>query len=419
MESPVPSYLKNVLEASAAATGGAVADYIPELAAADPDRVAIALATADGTVYTQGDVDAAFSIQSMSKPFTYALALADLGIDGVGRKVGVEPSGEAFNEISLEPGTGRPLNPMINAGAITTHGLVAADTPEQRLERVVDFYLRFAGRQLGIDDAVADSELGEAHRNLALGHLLRSVGIIEDDLVDVVEGYIRQCSVSVTVEDLAMMAATLANGGVQPRTGERLLEPRLVRHVLSVMMSAGMYDAAGDWLTSVGIPSKSGVSGGIVGVLPGQIGLAVFSPRLDSHGNSVRGVRMMEMLSEDMNLHVMEAARPSRSAIRDVRVEERGGHESTVYELQGDLVFASTDALIRRLVDDPPSTHHVVFDLDRVDEVTDVAAQMSQWSIRSLLAEGYEVTVSDPQGVLGNLDLTAPAPRIEEPRRCN
>lgn len=409
MESPVPNYLRNVLEHSAGVTDGAVADYIPELAAADPDRAAIALATADGTVYAEGDVDVAFSIQSMSKPFTYALALSDLGIDGVAEKVGVEPSGEAFNEISLEPGTGRPRNPMINAGAIATHGLVAADSPQERLERVVDFYSRFAGRALEVDDDVARSELGEADRNLALGHLLRSVGIIEQDPVDVVEGYIRQCSVSVTVSDLALMAATLANGGVQPRTGERLLPPNLVRHVLSLMMSAGMYDSAGDWLTSVGIPSKSGVSGGIVGVLPGQIGLAVFSPRLDPHGNSARGVRMMEMLSHDMGLHVMEAARPARSAVRDVRVVEREGEKATVYELQGDLVFASTDALIRRIVDDPPRTRRVVFDVDRVDEVVDVAVRMSQWAVRSLLADGHDLTVRDPQGVLRGIDLSSEA----------
>lgn len=195
MESPVPTYLANVLERSAAADGGAVADYIPELAEADPDRVAIALATVDGTVHVQGGADASFSIQSMSKPFTYALALSDLGIEGVGRKVGVEPSGEAFNEISLEPGTGRPRNPMINAGAIATHGLVRAASPEERLARIIDAYSRFAGRDLEVDEPVARSELRTGHRNLALGHLLRSAGILEEDPVGVVEGYIRQCSV--------------------------------------------------------------------------------------------------------------------------------------------------------------------------------------------------------------------------------
>ncbi len=404
MESPVPGYLARVLQASAASTEGAVADYIPELAVADPDRAAIALATVDGTVYAEGDIETAFSIQSMSKPFTYALALSDLGIERVAEKVGVEPSGEAFNEISLEPDTGRPRNPMINAGAIATHGLVAADAPAERLERIVDWYSRFAGRDLTVDEAVARSELQEAHRNLALGHLLRSVGIVEDDPVPVVEGYIRQCAVSVTVSDLALMAATLANGGIQPRTRERLLDQRLLRHVLSVMMSAGMYDAAGDWLTTVGIPSKSGVSGGIVGVLPGQVGIAVFSPRLDQHGNSVRGVRMMEQLSNDMGMHVMEATRPARSAIRDIRRCDYQGEPATVYELHGDLVFSSTEALIRTIIADPPTTRRVVFDLDRVDEIDDVARRMANTAIRSLHDEGHAVTVLDESGKLGETD---------------
>lgn len=405
MESPVPGYLASVLGSSAAFSEGAVADYIPELAAYEPERAAIALATVDGTVYAEGDVDAVFSIQSMSKPFTYALALSDLGVEGVEAKVGVEPSGEAFNEISLEQDTGRPLNPMINAGAIATHGLVKGENADDRLRRVVDFYSEFAGRELEIDEAVAGSELREGHRNLALGHLMRSFGIIEDDPVAVVEGYIRQCAVSVTVTDLALMAATLANAGVQPRTGTRLLDHRVVRYVLSVMMSSGMYDAAGDWLTSVGIPSKSGVSGGIVGVLPGQVGLAVFSPRLDKHGNSVRGVKMMEKISEDMGMHVMEAVRPARSAVRAVRQTEYRGEEATVYELQGDLVFSSTESLIRRLVDEPPATKRVIFDLDRVDEIEDVARRMALSAARSLLDDGHVLTITDRNGVLGETDL--------------
>lgn len=399
MESPIPDYLAEVLRASAAHTGGSVADYIPELATADPDRAAIALATVDGVVYAQGDDDVAFSIQSMSKPFTYALALADHGIEHLGRRVGVEPSGEAFNEISLEPGTGRPRNAMINAGAIATHGLVRVASAGERLDRVVDAYSRFAGRRLKVDDAIARSELEDGHRNLALGHLLRSFGIFEDDPVEVVEGYIHQCAVSVTVRDLALMAATLANGGVQPLARERVIDQRLVRHVLSVMMSAGMYDAAGDWLTGVGIPAKSGVSGGIIGVLPGQLGIAVFSPRLDAHGNSVRGVRMMEQLSEDMGLHVMEAARPARSAIRDVHEAELRGEPATIYELHGDLVFSSAESLIRRLVVDPPRTKAVVFDLDRVDEVTDVARRMLHEAARRLHGEGHLVVIGDARGI--------------------
>lgn len=393
MRSPIPDYLAEVLHRTSTNTSGAVADYIPELTTVDPDTAAIALATVDGVVYAQGDVDLAFALQSMSKPFAYILALADRGIDWLGQRIGIEPSGEPFNEISLEPGTGRPRNAMINAGAIATHGLIRAANPEQRLQRVVDELSRFAGRRLEVDRAVARSELADAHRNLAMGHLLRSFGIFDDDPVEVVEGYINQCAVSVTVGDVALMAATLANGGVQPRTGQRLVGQRIVRHALSVMLSAGMYDSAGDWLTRVGVPAKSGVSGGIIGVLPGQVGIAVFSPRLDAQGNSVRGVAMLEQLSRDMGMHLMEAARPARSAIRDVHQAEIGGEDATIYELHGDLVFSSAESLIRRLVEDPPDTRLVVFDTNRVDEITTVAARMLRETARRIRQDGHEFIV--------------------------
>lgn len=271
---------------------------------------------------------------------------------------------------------------MINAGAIATHGLVGS------FDRFADFASRLAGRELVVDEAVFASEMGSTHRNLALAHLMAAYGLIEDP-VSTVEGYVRQCSLTVDVRDLATMAATLANGGVQPGTGERLMSERTARQVLSVMTTCGMYDAAGDWLSTVGIPAKSGVSGGIIGVLPGQVGVAVFSPRLDAHGNSARGVAMMKRLSDDMGMHLMNPVRPSRSALADVRVDG----DCTTYVLSGDLLFASAESLIRHLVAHPPTTSQVTFDLSRVDEITDVGRRMADEARRRLELDGLTVDV--------------------------
>src|SRR5690606_11313336 len=270
------------------------AGYIPELARADPDVLAAAFVTVDGETYGAGGTRTAFTIQSVSKPFVYALALADRGFDaGLGR-VGVEPSGEAFDEISLESSTGRPLNPMINAGAITAHSLAGAEglSPAARVERVIRGLSAFAGRRLTVDESVYASEREHAHRNLAIAHMLRSYEILTTDAQATTDGYVRQCSVRVTTTDLAVMAATLANRGKNPLSGEQVVPEPVVRQVLGVMFSCGMYDAAGDWAIQVGIPAKSGVAGGLIGALSGQVGIATFSPRLDSHGNSVRGVSL-------------------------------------------------------------------------------------------------------------------------------
>ena len=223
MRSVVHDYLAEALSDLAADDSGELAGYIPELAGANPDRLGAVFATVDGEVYGAGDADEEFTIQSISKPFAYALALADRGFSAVLAKVGVEPSGEAFNEISLENETGRPRNPMINAGAITTRSLLGSEhlLPAERVDRVVRGLSAFAGRRLEVDETVCVSEMDNAHRNHASAHMLRSHNILTGDPRDVVEGYIRQCSVLVTARDLAVMAATLANQGVNPVTGER------------------------------------------------------------------------------------------------------------------------------------------------------------------------------------------------------
>jgi len=398
MRSPILDYLDSIIDQTGHVRSGAPADYIPELAAADPDRVAVALCTVNGTVYASGDVEHGFSIQSMSKPFAYALAIEDHGIDAVLDRVGVEPSGEAFNELSLD-GTGRPRNPMINAGAIATHSLIKSDEAPA-VERIVDLFSRLTDRPVEVDESLAESELATADRNLGLAYLLHSSAGLDTDPRAAVAGYVRQCSATVTVRDLALMASTLANGGVQPNTRERIFSRSATRQVLSVMASCGMYDAAGDWFTSVGIPAKSGVAGGIIGVLPGQVGLAVFSPRLDEHGNSARGVEMMQRFSDDMGLHLMEAGRPSRSSLRETRTAEINGRSATIYVLQGDLVLSSIEALVHEIIENPPTSDLVIFDLSRVDEFIPVARRTSAETATKLLDDGHEVIIVDPEGVL-------------------
>lgn len=400
MRTPVPDYLENVLHACAA-DGGAVADYIPELASADPDRFAIAFATLDGTDFTAGDADVEFSIQSISKPFTYALAMADQGLEHVLDKIDVEPSGDAFNEISLEARTGRPRNPMINAGAIAAHSLVEGRDAEERAERIRQLYSRLAGRELGFDEEVFTSELASADRNMAIAYMLRTVGILDASPEEIVEGYTRQCSVAVTVSDLGRMAAVLAGNGRGP-DGEQVLTPQVTRQVLSVMATCGMYDAAGDWLTTVGIPAKSGVAGGLMGVLPGQLGLAVFSPRLDEHGNSHRGVRTFERMSRDMGLHLMEAPDTARSVVRSYDLSSVSGVAGTVYEIAGDLRVVEAERVMRAFEHECSSDELVVVDLERVHRVNDVARRVMLEGIRRLHEDGHRMYVIDPSEVLGD-----------------
>ena len=317
-------------------------------------------------------------------------------------KVGVEPSGEAFNEISLEPGSGRPRNPMINAGAITAHSLAGAQDLDAagRVERVVDGLSAFAGRRLGIDDAVCASEMEHAHRNLAIAHMLRSYGILEEDPRGVVDGYVRQCAVLVTVRDLAMMAATLANRGVNPGSGERVVDEWTVRQVLSVMATCGMYDAAGDWATQVGIPAKSGVSGGLIGALPGQLGIATFAPRLDAHGNSVRGVSLFERFSADMGLHVMEVPASARAVVRSNEVSGSGPDAVRVIALQGGIRFAGAERFVREIVDTAPREATVAVDLTRVSSIDDVARRMLLEVARRLTLDGHHLLLIDPEALV-------------------
>ena len=279
--------------------------YKPELAAPERERFSICMVRPDGEVLQVGDHDRPFALQSISKVFVYGLALTDHGRDYVLKHVGVEPSGDAFNSIVFDERNNRPYNPMVNAGALVTTDLVRGKDSAEKFERILGTLRSYAGnRSLEVDEQTFEAEMLTADRNRATGYLMRSNGMISGDVEEIIALYLRQCSVRVTCRDLAVMAATLANGGVNPLTGRRALPLHHVRELLSVMHTCGMYDAAGQWAFDVGVPAKSGVSGDIMAVVPGKGGIGVFSPGLDAYGNSVRGIGVCREISERLGLHV-------------------------------------------------------------------------------------------------------------------
>lgn len=292
-----------------------------EFVKSEHKRFAICLATTDGEIFCVGDHDRPFALQSISKVFVYGLALEDHGRDYVLKRVGVEPSGDAFNSIVFDERNNRPYNPMVNAGALVATDLVEGEDPAEDLERVLGVLRRYAGDEnVKVDEDVFALEMGSADRNRATSYLMRSYGMISHAVEENLALYLRQCSVCVTSRDLAVMAATLANGGVNPVTKEQALTSRYVRDVLSVMHTCGMYDFAGEWAYLVGIPAKSGVSGGILAVVPGKLGIGIFSPGLDAYGNSVRGVKVCEEISERLGLHVFaDNTEDALLGIRDSR----------------------------------------------------------------------------------------------------
>jgi glutaminase len=304
---PLREVLREIHARYAANDEGKVADYIPELAKADRRWFGIVIATTDGQVFEVGDCRQLFTIQSISKPFVYGLALEDHGLEHVLTKVGVEPTGEAFNAIVLDEASNRPFNPMVNAGAIATADLIKGKDFPERVTRLLAMFSRYCGRDVYIDNSVFMSERMTGHRNRAIGHLMLNFGMVGEQMEQSLELYFQQCSLLVNCYDLAIMGATLANGGVNPLTGQRAIEQQYVKYLLSIMLSCGMYDYAGEWAYRVGVPSKSGVGGGIVGVIPGQFGIGIFSPPLDSKGNSVRGILACKELSERFGLHAFES----------------------------------------------------------------------------------------------------------------
>jgi glutaminase len=292
---------------------GKVASYIPELAKMNPDWFGIAVATVDGQVFSVGDADQLFTIQSISKVFVQGLALEDHGRDYFLTRVGVEPTGDAFNAIVLDEQSKRPYNPMVNAGAIATTSLIKGKGPTERLNRLLEMFRRYIGHDIFVDASTFMSERTTGDRNRAMAYLMRNFGMIDANIEEALDLYFQQCSVMVSCRDLAVMAATLANRGVNPITSDRAVAAGYIRDMLSVMYTCGMYNFAGEWSYRVGLPAKSGVSGGLIVVVPNQVGIAVFSPLLDGRANSVRGVKVCEELSEHFELHLFDSSMGCRT----------------------------------------------------------------------------------------------------------
>ena len=286
-------------------TGGKNADYIPYLAQVDSKLYGIAIVTTDNQVLTMGDIQYSFSIQSISKVFSQALAMDELGPDKVFEKIGSEPTGRAFNSVfavaDMPTHTG---NPYVNAGAIATVSLISAKTADEKWNKILDFYSRAAGEKLKLIDEVYKSEAATNTGNKALSMLLAKYDRIYADPFESVDVYTKQCSVGVNVAQLARMGATLANNGKNPSTGEQVIKPENIPHILSTMIMAGLYDGSGGWAWHVGLPAKSGVGGGILAVVPGKGAIAVFAPPLDEAGNSVKAQKTIEYIANKLDLNV-------------------------------------------------------------------------------------------------------------------
>lgn len=401
LETPLLRFLKDTHADFSRIDEGEVASYIPELGKANPDHFGIAVATTDGHVYEAGDTQVPFTIQSVSKAMVFALALDLLGAERVEAAIGVEPSGEAFNSIRLRADN-KPFNAMVNAGAIACSGLIAESTGGDAFELIRQALGRFAGRDLGVDEAVFESERSTGDRNRAIAYLLRTYGGVTGDVDRLLDVYFRQCSVLVTARDLAVMGATFANHGVNPLTGATVASNYAVARTLAVMSSSGMYDFAGEWIYRVGVPAKSGVGGGILAALPSQLGLGTFSPRLDMHGNSVRGIRTCEAISEAFDLHMLSRRDDVRTCIvadYDFRtVPSKPGrqpHEQDILsarsgairaiELAGKLSFASMDYVTRRLTDPAGVPEFLILNLHRVATITDAGLRLLTGLIKNQL----------------------------------
>jgi glutaminase len=285
---------------------GQVATYIPELSKADPETFGIALVSSEGQVFQTGDCDVPFTIQSISKPFTFGLAIEAYGTEWVAQHVGVEPSGDAFNAIELQHGTNRPFNPMVNSGAITVTALLHKKYGDETFDLVLDRLSQAAGHPLDVDESVFDSERRTGHRNRAIAHLLLNFGMVHDQAEEALDVYFRQCAILVTCKDLATMGATLSNMGRHPADDEMVFDLKSTRAMLAIMFTCGMYDYSGEWAYRVGVPAKSGVAGGVMAVVNRQLGIATYSPRLDQRGNSRRGTEVCIELASRFGLHAFD-----------------------------------------------------------------------------------------------------------------
>ncbi len=293
--------------ANATNNSGKLASYIPELGKVNPKGFGIAITTVAGDTISIGDAEEDFTIQSISKPFVFGMALQNHGLRMVRSRVGVEPTGDPFNSlIRLQSKSKRPSNPMVNTGAIAMTNLIRGKTPEMGRNSLKKMFESYAGRSLSMDKNVYISEKVTGHRNRAMAHLMLHFGMVEPEIEDTLDLYFRQCSFNVNAVDLSVMAATLANNGINPKTHNKAIDERYVKHLLTLMLTCGLYTYAGEWAFNVGIPAKSGVSGGILAVVPGSMGIGVYSPLIDVHGNSIRGIKVFKELAKELNLHIFE-----------------------------------------------------------------------------------------------------------------
>ncbi len=425
----VEGYLREIHQRIAQDTTGEVANYIPELAKADPNKFGIAIATVDGQVYTVGDTDTAFSIQSVSKPFVHGYALATYGREEVLKRVGVEPTGEAFNSIVLDEESNRPFNPMVNAGAIAAAEMIRGVTLPDRIGTLRRVFEAYTGRALDIDEAVFQSEKQTGHRNRAIAYMMLNTGMLQREPEEVLDIYFRQCSIEVTCRDLAVMAATLANGGANPLSGEQALPEAYIADVLTVMNSCGMYNYAGQWSYEVGLPAKSGVSGGIIAVVPGQMGIGVYSPPLDDHGNSIRGIEVCRDISKRFGLHVFRAYPSTGTVVRrkvfgdrlrskrvrtpdQAEILDKQGRRICVIEAQGMLYFGTAERLCRQVHSAGEEADHIVLDVRRVHSADAASVELLADLPKALAEKGVKVLFANlwPGGTLDSLYLSLVEP---------
>ena len=291
-------------------TGGANASYIPYLASVDPSLFGVAVVTVDGDVYEAGDTRFEFALESISKVFSMARCMEDVGLQAFHDKIGADPTGEPFNSVvALTLHQGKPQSPLVNAGAMATVSLIQADSPEERWHRILQTQSDFAGRQISLSDAVNDSEQSTNFHNRAIAWLMYSAGTMYSDPMEACEVYTRQCSTLVTAVDLATMGATIAARGTNPVTGRKVIsDPSFVPPMLAEMTMEGLYTASGDWAYKVGLPGKSGVGGGVLAVMPGVLAIAGFSPPLDPAGNSVRARHAVAQVAAALKLNLYNAS---------------------------------------------------------------------------------------------------------------
>ena len=301
----IAAVVKEAYDKFAQAAGGENASYIPYLASVPSSLAGVTVVTKDGSVFECGDSNYEFALESISKVFSLALALEDVGAEEVHNKIGADPTGLPFNSVmALELHGGKPLSPLVNAGAMATVSLIKASNPEDRWSRILGMQSQLAGRQIALSEEINRSEQTTNFHNRAIAWLLYSAGAMYSDPMEACDVYTRQCSTLISTKDLAVMGATLAAGGINPLNKQRVLKAENVPRILAEMTMEGLYDSSGDWAYTVGLPGKSGVGGGILAVAPGQLAIAGFSPPLDPIGNSVRGQLMVAHIAKELGLNL-------------------------------------------------------------------------------------------------------------------